>query len=1150
MSNEHQSVTAHQAEAAYNEEPLGRISSGSQNASTDAEIKKEGVSEEENARRQERQNALQEARDVLEVLGGPYHLDGFNLLGVVANPRAMSASTTVVTSSPSSFHGRYDTSASDTSSSLAEITSNLFGATGISYYHSLESTLSQVTVQMEDWSRYLMEDTETNEKPESQFELPEEYQSIDTSGLRAYLNQSGSKATTFANILANDAKELDNQNRSVRSLTPDDSDSIEFVDTTDIPAIFFCEDFDLTNPKTFRELLLCGDGSGNLDGSVYEWFPLLPQDALTAHEDKIELALLQQVRANSDKFFAESQRFAQLQEWIQSLLHQVFELQNITKHLKANLLQPLQIVPTADLQRADLRKLELILERADDMLLCKHGLGGVLSAQDDLTAIEQIQYGRRLLQGRLENDDDGTAELGRLYAFKAVAEQLNQYEQLVVSNLRDEMVEIFLSWTSHNAPMSTFSSGIATSRVSQQQMLQERLREIAGALKRCNALEKTKEVYGIRLQDVLRMTVRTTVAEFASDVAPSGAVQSVASSTTSMNLNRFLDCLDMLFEQMLALLGSAKSVDEFCIKENVWFDEEVIGKQAEKDHQNLQPTPVSNTPTTKETPFESVIIATSELSSKSISELLRLRKDAHTLITLDEMKAIWDSCTSFADNVEKVCGSGHTSVLRSTLMAQAKAFIERMHESNMSKLAAALDSERWIQCEVSSERQAGVTKLCTGRSVISSALKATDPENENGNDVAQKSQEIEAEGTRYKVVWSCLLLVEMILNNVATAAYFPNLSASIVGKVAELLRLFNSRTTQLILGAGAIHSHAKLKSINAKHLSLVTQCLGLVIALLPHIRAALMAQLPKKQHTLLGSLDQIRKEFGDHNEKVLNKFVSIIGGIVEHGLAKKIPGTDFDERAEASQQNGAVTCCVFLDGVSSNTQKMHQVLHSLLPPDHLKDTFSRIFAFIDTKVPTLFIAAANSQPVFQQNTSPNQNAPAKSQQEFSFPKTEEGKRQFLMEIDIMTNNLNSLEGVQPWDFTVRNAMERRLEIALDGGQLNGTEVDIGMSSKTTEEGRDSDETKLDSEPISEPVPESTVAEGYTAPESEVENVVEGALSNEHQEINESAEQPLQSPTTMDTTAIDSEQKSPMRNQSSTSMDNSNFIAGIEQNSIQ
>lgn len=237
------------------------------------------------------------------------------------------------------------------------------------------------------------------------------------------------------------------------------------------------------------------------------------------------------------------------------------------------------------------------------------------------------------------------------------------------------------------------------------------------------------------------------------------------------------------------------------------------------------------------------------------------------------------------------------------------------------------------------------------------------------------------------------------------------------------------------------------------------------MAIIPHVRAGLMSQLPKKQHMLLNDLDQIRKEYNDHNEKVLNKFVSIIGGIVEHSLARTIPNTDFDERAKAALNNNnsetgggcEILCCVFLDGVATNIRKMHQVLFSLLPPDHLIDTFSRIFAFVDTKVPALFIAAANIQPVFQQqsnsssnsnNSSPDSKGVRKGQPTFVFPKTNEGKRQFLLEIEAMTKILNGLDGVRPWDFAAINVMERQLEYSMNQSPPHDVDTDSNPASET------------------------------------------------------------------------------------------------------
>jgi vacuolar protein sorting-associated protein 54 len=253
------------------------------------------------------------------------------------------------------------------------------------------------------------------------------------------------------------------------------------------------------------------------------------------------------------------------------------------------------------------------------------------------------------------------------------------------------------------------------------------------------------------------------------------------------------------------------------------------------------------------------------------------------------------------------------------------------------------------------------------------------------------------------------------MSNILCAAHFQALATNVVGKVAELLRLFNSRSTHLVLGAGAIHSSARLKSINAKHLAIVTQCVGVVQSILPHIRAALMSQLPIKQHTLLVDLDKIKKDYAEHHNKVLDKFVSIIGGIVEHSLAPKIAGTDFDQRGKGERGN-QIECCQFLDGVITNTKKMHQVLHSLLPQEDLADVFSRIFAHLDSKVPKMFLSMDSDTNV-----------------QFTLPQTLEGKNQIVLELNTMATTLNSLEDVTPWDFGAMNFLARRLEIVQDHG---------------------------------------------------------------------------------------------------------------------
>jgi vacuolar protein sorting-associated protein 54 len=337
--------------------------------------------------------------------------------------------------------------------------------------------------------------------------------------------------------------------------------------------------------------------------------------------------------------------------------------------------------------------------------------------------------------------------------------------------------------------------------------------------------------------------------------------------------------------------------------------------------------------------------------------------------------------------------------------------------------------------------------------MVSTPLRNRHDDLENGitENQPEKKPMAVVEGVSYRVVWSCLLLVEMIMTNLSSAAYFQTLAPNATTKIMELMRLFNTRTSSLVLGAGAIHSAARLKSINAKHLSYVTQCLGMITALIPHIRAALMAQLPAKQHTLLADIDKIKKEYQEHKENVLNKFVSIIGGIVEHGLAPRIVGTDFGDRArnKKSDKPDEVQCCVFLDGIANSTRKLHQVLNSLLPPDHLQDVFSRIFAYLDQKIPALFIeAASTSQEKGGANGSPG----------FTFPTSDEGKQQFLLEVEWITKSLNMLSGVHPWDFTATNVLERRLDYKLrDSATAANKEVaEVAAMDEETDENQHAD----------------------------------------------------------------------------------------------
>jgi vacuolar protein sorting-associated protein 54 len=1000
-----------------------------------------------------------EAARVLEALpGGANYLDGFSLLQVIANPRGnpedlLGSASVNVGASPSSFHGRYGATGS---LSTADSTDFVTGTIA-----QFESTVVHVTGQMEalnavleGWSRQLLEEdpfgTSGNsgeeELPESQLrELPPALQSLSLHDLQAYLEGSGLLAHAFR----------DRQPMMERETAVEETPTPKILASLrqQIPPEFWEAEspVDLTDPDTFRQVFLAADPSNQQEEvdkttSVFDISPLVPEESLNPWLDQIEMALMEAVREKSSDFFVESVRFGKLQSEIQALLAQVQKAQVDLTNVQEDVVRPSLALPQLNEERSECQALLLMVDQVQDLLQAKASIPGYLSAADDLTALEQVQYGRtRLLEqegGDEGSEDAGEAKgrrrpLAHLGALHGVSKQLDQYQDLIVTNLREELVEVFMDWKVANGGYSSLITN------------HDRIQNIVRALHNCQGWEATWQAYRNRLHDVLRLTLRTIVGEF-------------SSSTSSLTVPAFLECLDVTSEQFMTLLWAAVAVKDYCIEHKVFVGTQLVDQSKDQAEGTVEQED-GETDTLQRNVDEKasgVVVSSAELAAKSVSELLRMRKEAHSLVSLAEMKQIWDKCMAFSTQLEELTGAKATA-MRSALLSQARAFAERQHEKHMSALAAALDSERWSQCQVSTERQEAISRLCSGRAILSRAFSNVDSADSGSTD--DRKPDVLVGGVHYKVVWSCLLLVEMIMSDLSAAAHFSGLSTLMVTKVAELLRLFNARTTQLVLGAGAIHSAARLKSINAKHLSMVTQCLGMIISILPHVRAALMAHLPAKQHTLLSAVDQGKKELTEHNEKVLNKFVTIIGGIVEHGLAPKLAGTDFDVRAEQIPlgEDGSIPSCVFFEGVSSNTRKMHQVLVGLLPPDHLQDVFSRIFAFIDQQVPTIIIQASKSPPPKasanggkspqRQTSGPRSPQRQASGPRFTYPTSDAGKRRLLLEAEYMTKNLNGLDGVQPWDFSAVNVLEKRVEYSLHGDHA------ISGDTETEDEAKDEEE---------------------------------------------------------------------------------------------
>lgn len=129
-------------------------------------------------------------------------------------------------------------------------------------------------------------------------------------------------------------------------------------------------------------------------------------------------------------------------------------------------------------------------------------------------------------------------------------------------------------------------------------------------------------------------------------------------------------------------------------------------------------------------------------------------------------------------------------------------------------------------------------------------------------------------------------------------------------------QLFNSRTCQLVLGAGALQL-VGLKTITSKNLVLASRCLQLVLGFMIRVRAHFEPLLQDPRP--LKHLEQVEKDYRDHVTEVTNKLINIMDG--------KLASVVGEWRAKPPVPSTEIRL------VSKQISKLHETIADVLPRD-------------------------------------------------------------------------------------------------------------------------------------------------------------------------------------------------------------------------
>lgn len=302
-----------------------------------------------------------------------------------------------------------------------------------------------------------------------------------------------------------------------------------------------------------------------------------------------------------------------------------------------------------------------------------------------------------------------------------------------------------------------------------------------------------------------------------------------------------------------------------------------------------------------------------DYSNERLASLISTQSDKQPL-TSSQIIELSKTIDTFSKFCEDLCGK-QSPALRAAFKIQAGNYVYKFHQQRKNKLTILLDAERWKPAEIPLEFQKLVDKIQADNMIDS--LPSSPKEEQtiviNDNKVALF---LKIDNQQYVTVGTVLILIRIICEY-CICAYEINILAPVIGKhLAELLRMFNSRSCQLVLGAGALKT-AGLKTITSTNLALTSRSLQLALWLIPHIKKH-FNEITIDQ---LNALQGVQEDIENHIQQLEAKVLSIIENVLIDQL------NEWDAKPPVPSKT--------FRNISRHISKLHEAVSSVLPHDQV-----------------------------------------------------------------------------------------------------------------------------------------------------------------------------------------------------------------------
>jgi vacuolar protein sorting-associated protein 54 len=337
-----------------------------------------------------------------------------------------------------------------------------------------------------------------------------------------------------------------------------------------------------------------------------------------------------------------------------------------------------------------------------------------------------------------------------------------------------------------------------------------------------------------------------------------------------------------------------------------------------------------------------------DVAQSQLIKVLRVRSDQATHLPLQEFLRYFTLNRLFADECEALSGRSGAA-LKGVINNQISDFIGVFAESERQSLAQAMDADKWdekdfngVDREVLSQILQGMTSdpsaylrqayiwedHSNGTAIVENAKNGLASNDKASNAVIDEEQ--------FTLAPSAVLLLHGISRFETLIACMPSITSEVSITLIDHLKLFNSRSCQLILGAGATRSAASLKKINSKHLALASQALSFAITLIPYIREFVRRKPGMAGGIAMAEYDKVKRLYQDHQINIHEKLVEIMSARATlHIKAMQTIDWDADAAREGASRH--------METMTRETAKLQSVLLKNMPELIVRPIIESVF---------------------------------------------------------------------------------------------------------------------------------------------------------------------------------------------------------------